>query len=63
VLDNAGGVLTIDPKEVRDSYWTQKCALENAVAVSSLLVTLEGVIADVDTSFVDDLSRKLGYAA
>ena len=60
---NAGGDLEIDPATVRDSYWTQKCALENAVAVSSLLVTLEGVIADPDTSFVDDLSRKLGYAA
>jgi len=48
---------------VRDSYWTQKCALENAVAVVKILATMEGVICDIDRSFVDDLSRKLGYAA
>lgn len=61
VMKNAGGDLEINTTEVRDSYHTVKCALENAVAVASLLVTMEGVICDPDQSFVDDLSKKLGY--
>jgi chaperonin GroEL len=61
VQANAGGSLDIDTSKVRDAFWTQKCALENAVGVVKILVTMEGVIADVDTSFVDDLSQKLGY--
>jgi chaperonin GroEL len=60
VQTNAGGDLAIDTG-VRDSYLTVKSALENAVAVAKILVTMEGVIADPDTSFVDDLSKKLGY--
>ena len=61
VQTNAGGALEIDSSAIRDSYWTVKCAIENAVAVAKILVTMEGVIADPDRSFVDDLSKKLGY--
>lgn len=61
VQANAGGELEIDSELVRDSYYTIKAALENSVGVTKILATMEGVIADKDTSFVDDLSKKLGY--
>ena len=61
VQSNAGGGLEIDSMEVRDSFLTIKCAIENSVAVAKILVTLEGIICDPDQSFVDDLSKKLGY--
>jgi len=60
VQKNAGGNLAIGD-DVRDSYHTVKSALENAVAVVKILTTMEGVIADPDRSFVDDLNQKLGY--
>ena len=60
IVQNAGGALTI-PENVIDACFTNICAIENAVAVVKILTTIEGVIADVETSFTDDLSRKLGY--
>lgn len=59
VQQNAGGNLQIDPLLVRDAFYTNKCAIENAVAVAKILVTMEGVIADRDTDLTDDLARKL----
>lgn len=59
VVANAGGSLTIDPLLVRDAFYTDKVALENAVAVIKILVTIEGVIADKDRSLVDELAMKL----
>lgn len=60
VQQNAGGGLEIDPQSVRNAFYTDKVALENAVAVVKIILTLEGVIADVDRSLVDDLATKLG---
>ena len=59
VQQNAGGDLAIDESTVRDSYWTNKCAIENAVAVLKILATLEGIIVDKDKDLTDDLARKL----
>ena len=59
IQQNAGGHLSIDAAQVRDAFHTDKCALQNAVSILSLLVTLEGVIADHDRSLVDDLAHKL----
>jgi chaperonin GroEL len=61
VQKNAGGSLLIDPETVRDALYTDRCAIENAVAVVKILVTLEGVIADKEHTLVDDLAKKLGY--
>jgi len=61
VQKNAGGDLPIDPAQVRDSFYTNKCAIENAVAVVKILCTCEGIISDVDRDLVSDLSKKLGY--
>jgi chaperonin GroEL len=59
VQQNAGGNLLIDEANVRDSYWTNKCAIENAVAVVKILTTMEGVIISAEHDLVDDLARKL----
>ncbi len=59
VQQNAGGGLEIDGSVVRDSYWTNKCAIENAVAVMKILVTMEGVIVDSPRDLTDDLAKKL----
>ena len=59
VVRNAGGVLDIDPNQVRDAFYTDKCAIENAVAVVKILVTMEGVISDKEHSLVDTLSKQL----
>ena len=59
IQQNAGGNLTINPEEVRDAFHTDKCALQNAVSILSLLTTVEGVIAEPDRSLVDDLAQKL----
>jgi hypothetical protein len=59
VQQNAGGNLQIDPTQVRDAFYTNKCAIENAVAVVKILVIMEGVIAEKDTDLVDDLATKL----
>lgn len=56
----AGGDLEIDETVVRDAFYTNKCAIENAVAVVKILTTMEGVIADVDRDLTNDLARKLG---
>lgn len=61
VQKNAGGKLNIDQAVVRDAFYANKCALENAVAVIKILVTLEGVIVDAEHSLVEDLGAKLGY--
>lgn len=61
VQKNAGGELTIDIEEVRDSYLTVEAALKNAVAVAKILVTMEGVIADPDLDIANDIANKLGY--
>jgi len=60
VVMNAGGSLDIDPTLVRDAFYTDKVALENAVAVVKIILTIEGVIADKEYSFVEDLQNKLG---
>lgn len=60
IVKNAGGELEI-PDDVRDAFYTNKCAIENAVAVVKILVTMEGVIADKRPSMVDDLGKALGY--
>lgn len=59
VQQNAGGGLAIDEAMVRDSYWTNKCAIENAVAVVKILVTMEGIIVDYPQDLVNDLAKKL----
>lgn len=59
VQQNAGGNLDINESLVRDSFWTNKCAIENAVAVLKILATLEGIIVDKDHDLTDDLARKL----
>lgn len=61
VQRNAGGDLDVDCTQVRDAFYANKCALENAVAVVKILVTMEGVIVDAEQSLVDDLGKKLGY--
>lgn len=61
IIKNAGGSLEIDPAIVRDSAYANICALKNAVSVVSLLVTLEGVIADADPDLARDLTKMLGY--
>lgn len=61
VQANAGGSLDINPEEVRDAYYTDKVALENAVAVVKILLTLEGVIADKEMDLAKDLTKLLGY--
>ncbi len=59
VQQNAGGNLSINESLVRDSFWTNKCAIENAVAVMKILVTMEGVIVDAPRDLIDDLAKKL----
>jgi chaperonin GroEL len=61
VQRNAGGNLDVDCTQVRDAFYANKCALENAVAVVKILVTMEGVIVDAEQSLVEDLGKKLGY--
>lgn len=56
---NAGGALEVDTNVVRDAFWTNKCAIENAVAVLKILVTTEGVIAEKERSLADDLSNAM----
>lgn len=63
VIKNAGGALEIDPLQVRDAYYTQKCAIENAVAVVKILVTMEGVIVETDKDLAADLTKLLGYGS
>lgn len=59
VQRNAGGNLIIDEEEVRDAYYTDKSALENAVAVVKILVTMEGVIVDKEPDPYKDLVKAL----
>lgn len=54
---NAGGELDIDEDTVRDAFYTNKSAIENAVAVIKILVTTEGVIADKEISMVEELGK------
>lgn len=61
VQRNAGGDLAIDPTVVRDALYTNQCALQNAVAVVKILVTLEGVIADKERDVSTDLAKAMGY--
>lgn len=61
VVKNAGGVLDINPLEVRDAFYTNKCAIENAVAVVKILVTMEGVIVHPEKDLAEDLTKLLGY--
>ena len=61
IMQNAGSSLTIDPLQVRDAFYTNKTALQNAVAVVKILVTMEGVIEDVEHSMVEELKKSLGY--
>lgn len=54
---NAGGSLNI-PDDVMDSYLCAKAGIENAVSVIRVALTLEGIVADVVPSMVEEL-RKL----
>ena len=62
VVQNAGGELKV-PDDVRDAFYTNKSAIENAAAVVKILVTMEGVIVDKERTLVDDLEKTLhgGY--
>ncbi len=60
VVMNAGGDLDI-PATVCDAFYTNKCAIENAVAVLKILVTLETVIADKEPSMVEAIGKAVGY--
>ena len=58
---NAGGDLLINEDEIRDPFWTNKCAIENAVAVLKILVTTEGVIVNREPDMGDQFAKLLGY--
>lgn len=61
VVRNAGGELEVEDT-VRNALYTDKSAIENAVAVIKILVTTEGIIADKEQSMVEELQKALGYA-
>ena len=58
IQQNAGGSLEIGP-DVMDSYLCAKSGIENAVSVVKTVLTLEGIIADVEPSMVESLKSAI----
>ena len=56
IQQNAGGTLEIGP-EVMDSYLCMHSAIENAVSVVKIVISIEGVIADTVPSMVESLKE------
>jgi len=59
ILQNAGGSLDINSDVVIDALYTNICAIENAVDVVKILVTVEGVIADVEIDPIESFLHRL----
>lgn len=55
---NAGGTLEVAP-DVMDSAIVLKSSLTHAVSVVKTLLTVEGIIADVESNWIDDVAEKL----
>ena len=58
IQQNAGGTLEIG-NEVMDSYLCVRAGVENAVSVVKVVISLEGIIADVIPSLLDELREKI----
>lgn len=54
---NAGGIEIAE--NIQDSFLVMSSAIENAVAVVKILITTEGIIAEVEPSVLDEVKRKL----
>jgi len=57
IQNNGGNELVLD--EVFDSFRGMKSAIENAISTTKIVLTLEGVIADIETSPTDLLVEKI----
>lgn len=58
IQQNAGGSLEIG-EDVMDSYLCAKAGIENAVSVVKTVLTIEGVIADIEPSMVESLKEAI----
>jgi len=61
IIQNNGGK-EFDLGDVYDSYSVIKGEIENAVSVVKVLLTIEGIISDVEKSFTDELVKKINNA-
>ncbi len=58
IIENNLGV-ELDTKDVWDAYAVAKASIENSVSVVKVLMTIEGIVSEIEEDLVKQLNNKL----